>query len=170
MVYSHVAFDRAWYVIDVLRFNERLEVILQDFGEVILQFGSAKVFQDLLPVGWILDGQGLIGTFEKVGTDFAYIISAQVGLEFSSKNFERCALSDTISSDETENLPRSGCGEPMKLESVGCIPVGDLRLEVGGKIDDGNSFKGASYIDPFEQTRADPIMDLLLHTYTTADT
>ena len=77
--------------------------------------------------------------------DFAYIVSAQVGLKFSSKDFECRALSDTISSDKAENLPRPGSGKPMKLESVGGISVGDLRLEVGGKIDDGNSFKGAPY-------------------------
>lgn len=160
MVNSHVSFDRAWYVIDVLRFNERLEVVLQDFGEVILKFGSAEVFQDLLPVRWVLEGQHLTGSFEKVRTDLAHIVSAQVGLEFSSENFKCCALSDAIRSDEAKNLPRSGSGKPMELESVGSIPVGDLRLEVGRKIDDGNSFKGTSYKNSFERNENRPCYEL----------
>lgn len=105
-----------------------------------------------------------------MGTEFAYIVSAQVGLEFSSKDFECCALPDTISSDKAENLPRSGSRKPMKLESIGSISVGDLGLEVGGKIDDGNSFKGTSYTNPFEQTSADPTINLLFYTDTTTDT
>lgn len=105
-----------------------------------------------------------------MGADYAYIVSAQIGLEFSSKDFERCALPDTISSDKAEDLPRSGSGKPMKLESIGSISVGDLGLEIGGKIDDGNSFKGTSCTNPFKQTRADPTMDLLLYTDTTTDT
>lgn len=58
----------------------------------------------------------------------------------------------------------------MKLESVGSISVSDLRLEVGGKIDDGNSFKGASYTNLFEQTSADPTVNLLLYTDTATNT
>lgn len=157
-------------MIDVLRFNERLEVILQDFGEVVLKFGSAEVFQDLLPVGWVLGTHHLTDTFGKAGTDFAYIVSAQVGLEFSSKDFEGGALSDTIGSNKAENLSRSRSGKPMKLESVGSISVGNLGLEVRGEIDDGNSFKGTPYTNQFEQTSADPTINLLLYTYTTTDT
>ena len=44
LVYRHVTLDRAWYVIDILGFNQCLDVILQDFGEIILKFGSAEVF------------------------------------------------------------------------------------------------------------------------------
>ena len=106
----------------------------------------------------------------KVKAEFAYVVSAQVGLEFSSKDFERCALSDTISPDKAENLSRSGCGKPMKLESVGSISVGNFGLEIGGKIDDGNGFKGTSCTNPFEHTTADPRMNLLLYTDTTTDT
>lgn len=157
-------------MIDVLRFNERLEVILQDFGEVILKFGSTEVFQDLLPVGRVLSTYHLTGTFGKAGTDFAYIVSAQVGLEFSSEDFEGRTLSDTISSHKAKNLPGSRSGKPVKLESVGSISVGNLGLEVGRKIDNGNSFKGTSYTDLFEQTSADPTMNLLLYTDTTTDT
>lgn len=58
----------------------------------------------------------------------------------------------------------------MKLESIGSISVGDLRVEVGGKIDDRNGFKGASYADPFEQAKVDPAMNSLLYTDTTTDT
>jgi len=32
----------------------------------------------------------------------------------------------------------------MKLEGVGGVSMGDLRLEVGGKVDDGDGFEGAS--------------------------
>ena len=31
----------------------------------------------------------------------------------------------------------------MKLEAVGRVPVGDLGLEVGGQVDDGDGIKGA---------------------------
>lgn len=157
-------------MIDVLRFNERLEVILQHFGEIVLELGSAKIFQDLLPVGWVLNGQHLLGIYEGMETNFAYIVSTQVGLQFSGKDLKRCAFSDTVGSDKAENLPRPRGGKPMKLESVGGITVGDFRFKVGGKIDDGNSFKGTSYTKLIGQKRADSTMNLLLYANTTADT
>lgn len=50
IVYLH----RLWDLVDVLRFHDGPQVVLQDFGEVVLQLGSSEVGQDLLPVWRIL--------------------------------------------------------------------------------------------------------------------
>ena len=34
----------------------------------------------------------------------------------------------------------------MELEGVGGVPMCDLGVEVGGKVDDGNGFEGASWM------------------------
>lgn len=41
-------------MVDVLRLDQRLEVVLQDFGEVVLELGSAEIFQDFLPIWRVL--------------------------------------------------------------------------------------------------------------------
>jgi hypothetical protein len=41
-------------VIDVLRLDERLEVVFEDLGEVVLELRAAKVLEDVLPVGRVL--------------------------------------------------------------------------------------------------------------------
>ena len=54
---NHVAngaLDGLWNLVHVLRFDHRLEVVLQHLGEVVLQLGTAKVRQNLGPLGWIL--------------------------------------------------------------------------------------------------------------------
>lgn len=99
-----------------------------------------------------------------------YIVSTQVGLEFSSKDFESCAFPNTIGSDKAENLTGSRSGEPMQFESVGSITVGYLRLEVSRKIDDSDGFKWTPYTNYIEQRETEPAVNSLLYTNTTADT
>ena len=55
----------------------------------------------------------------------AYIVTAKIRFEFSSKDFEGGTLSNTISPDEAEDLARSGSGEAMELEGIGGVSVGD---------------------------------------------
>ena len=52
--YGHGAFDGLWYMIHVLRLDQRFQVILEDLGEVVLQLGAAEVLEDFLPIWWIL--------------------------------------------------------------------------------------------------------------------
>lgn len=47
-------FDSPRDVVDVLWFYERLEIILEHLGEVVLQFGTTEVLENFLPVGRIL--------------------------------------------------------------------------------------------------------------------
>jgi hypothetical protein len=41
-------------VIDVLRLDERLEVVFEDLGEVVLELRAAEVLEDILPVRRVL--------------------------------------------------------------------------------------------------------------------
>lgn len=42
--------DGLWDLVDVLRLHDGPQIVLQDFGEVVLQLGPSEVGQDLLPV------------------------------------------------------------------------------------------------------------------------
>ena len=70
-------------------------------------------------------------------------MSTQVGLELAGQNLQGSTLSDTVGTDQTQHLSRSGHRQTMQLETVGAISVGDLALEVGGQVDDGNGIEGA---------------------------
>lgn len=48
---SLFSLDRSRNVIDVLRFDERFNVVFENFGEVVLKFGTTEVFEDILPIG-----------------------------------------------------------------------------------------------------------------------
>jgi hypothetical protein len=89
-----------------------------------LQLGSTEVLDHVLPVRGV-------------------VMSAQVGLELSAENLEGGTLADTVGSNETENLARARHREAVELEAVGAIAVGDLTLEVGGQVDDGNGVERA---------------------------
>lgn len=52
--YGHGAFDSLRYMVYILRLDQRLQVILEDLGEVVLQLRAAEVLEDFLPVWWIL--------------------------------------------------------------------------------------------------------------------
>lgn len=54
LVNGHFALDGTRNVVDVLRLDQCLQVILQDLGEVVLQLGSTEVLQNLLPVWGVL--------------------------------------------------------------------------------------------------------------------
>ena len=74
------------------------------------------MLDDILPVWWVVE-------------------TAQVWLQLSGENFERSGLSDTVGSNKTKDLARSWHRKTVKLEGVGGVSVGDLRLEVGWQVD-----------------------------------
>ena len=78
-----------------------------------LQIGTTEVLQDLLPVRRV-------------------VIPTEVRLQLATENLQSRTLSDTVCSNQTENLTGTGHGESVKLEAVGRVAVGDLGLEVGG--------------------------------------
>jgi len=83
------------------------------------------VLDDILPVGGVLE-------------------FSEIGLELSAKNLERGTLSDTVGSYKTQNHSRPWHGQAVKLEAVGGITMGDLALEVGGQINDGDGAERAA--------------------------
>lgn len=111
-------------MIDVLRLDGGLHGVLEDLGEVILKVGSAKVDEDLLPIG-------------------GRIILAEVGLHLSGEDLEGGTLADAVGTDEAEDLNGAGHGKPMELEGVGAISVSGVALQILGKVDDGNGLEGA---------------------------
>lgn len=74
------------------------------------------MLDNILPVWWVVE-------------------TAQVWLQLSGENFERSGLSDTVGSNEAKDLARSWHRQTVKLERVGGVSVGDLRLEVGWQVD-----------------------------------
>lgn len=89
-----------------------------------LQIGTTEVLQDLLPVRRVL-------------------ITTEVRLQLATENLQGGTLSDTVCSNQTENLTGTGHGKSVKLEAVGRVAVGDLGLEVGGQVDDVNGSEWA---------------------------
>jgi hypothetical protein len=89
-----------------------------------LQLRAAEVLENLLPVGRV-------------------VVAAQVGLQLAAEDLERGALADTVGADESQHLARAGHGQAVQLEAVGRVAVGDLRLEVGGQVDDVDGVEGA---------------------------
>jgi hypothetical protein len=88
-----------------------------------LQLRTTEVLQNLLPVRRI-------------------VVAAQVRLQLATQNLQGSTLADTVCSDETENLTRAGHGQTVQLEAVGGVTVGDLGLQVGGQVDDGDGTEG----------------------------
>lgn len=76
--------------------------------------------------------------------DEAHIVAAQVRLQLAGKDFERGTLSNTVRTYESEDLTGTGSGKTMELEGVGGVTMSDLRLKVGGQVDDSDSFKWTS--------------------------
>ena len=114
---SVVALDGSRDLIDILGLNDGLEVVLKNLGEVVLQLRTTEVLQDLLPVRRV-------------------VVTAEVGLQLAAQNLQGSTLSSTVTTNETQDLTRSGHGQSVELETVGRVTVGDLRLEVGGQVDD----------------------------------
>jgi len=90
-----------------------------------LQLGATEVLDNVLPVGRVVE-------------------SAQVGLELAAQDLESRTLADTVGSDQTQDVAGARHGETVELEAVGGIAVGDLAVEVGGQVDDGDGAKGAA--------------------------
>mmetsp|Transcript_6539 Transcript_6539/g.14453 ORF Transcript_6539/g.14453 Transcript_6539/m.14453 type:complete len:436 (-) Transcript_6539:536-1843(-) len=76
----HQSPHRAGDVIDVLRLDRGLDVVLQNFGEVVLEVGAAEVDEDLLPVG-------------------GGVVPAEVGFHLSREDFEGGGFSDAVGPD-----------------------------------------------------------------------
>lgn len=70
------------------------------------------------------------------------VVTTQVGLELSTQDLQGSTLANTVGSDQTKNLTGTRHRQAMQLEAVGAITVGDLALEVGGQVDDGNGVEG----------------------------
>jgi hypothetical protein len=114
---SVLALDGSGDLVDVLGLDNGLEVVLENLGEVVLQLGTTEVLEDLLPVRGV-------------------VVAAEVGLQLAAQNLQSSTLSGTVTTNKTQDLTRSGHGQSVELETVGRVTVGDLRLEVGGQVDD----------------------------------
>ena len=128
-------------MIHVLWFDQGLQVVLQNLGEVILELRSTKVLEDFLPVWRILEVGNCASVCEYPAMRFAYVVSSKIRFELSGQNLQRRALSDTVSSHKTKHLTRSWGRESMQFERIGGITMGDLRLQVCRQVDDRNSFE-----------------------------
>jgi hypothetical protein len=109
--------NRLWQFVDILRLYDGPKVVLDNLGEIVLQLRSSEVGQSLGAVRWV-------------------IVSSQIWLLLSGQDLEGCGLSDTVDSDQSENLTRSRCWQSMELEGVGRVSVSDLLLEIGWQVDD----------------------------------
>jgi hypothetical protein len=118
------ALDSPGNLIDILRLHNSLEVVLQNLGEVVLQFGTTEVLENFFPVGRVVK-------------------TSEVGLQLSTENLQRRTLSNTVGTDETKHLSGTGHGKTVKLETVGGVTVGNLGLQVGRQVDDVNGTEGA---------------------------
>jgi hypothetical protein len=121
-------------LVDVLRFRDCLDIIFEDFGEEILEFGTSEMLQDLLPFGWV-------------------VVSSEIGLEFTGKDLEGGRFTDTVGTDQTENLTWTGSRETMQLESVGVVSVSDVRVEVGWQVENLDRFEWAPIVSVDFQPR-----------------
>lgn len=82
------------------------------------------MFQNLLPFRWI-------------------IVSSKIGLEFSRKDFEGGGFSNTVRSDQTEDLTWTRGWESMQFEGVGIVSVGNVGFEIGGQVENLDGFEWA---------------------------
>ncbi len=87
-----------------------------------LKLGATEVLDNIFPVRGV-------------------IVTAKVGLELPTEDLQGSTLANTVGSDQTKNLPRARHGKPMELKAVGAITMGDLALQVGGKVDNGDGVK-----------------------------
>lgn len=133
--------DSLGNLIDVLGLDDGLQVILEHLGEIVwptslcipiavgdwvrptLEFRATEVLENLLPVRRI-------------------IIATQVGLQLSAENLQCRALANTVCANETQHLARTGHRQPVQLEAVGRVSMGDLGLEVRRQVDDVDSVEG----------------------------
>lgn len=74
------------------------------------------------------------------------IVATEVGLQLAREYLERGALTNTVRPDEPEHLAWTWGRESVELERVGCVAMGDLRVEVRRQVDDGDGLEWASDI------------------------
>jgi len=92
-------------VIDVLRLDQRLDVVFENFGEVILKFGSSEVLQDIRPIRGNLRESKIESSIrdrrssENEGRKETHIEFPEIGFQFSTQDLQRRTLSDTVGSD-----------------------------------------------------------------------
>ena len=91
-----------------------------------MQFRAPEVLDDVLPVRGV-------------------VISAKIWLELSAENLKSRALADTVGSHKTQDLSRSWHRKTVELEAVGGIAMGDLALEIGREVDNGDGAEGATF-------------------------
>ena len=89
-----------------------------------LQLRATEVLDDLLPVRRV-------------------VVAAKVRFELAAENLQGSTLANTVGTDQTQDAARAGHGKTMKLETVGCIAVGNHALKVGRQIDNGNGAERA---------------------------
>ena len=126
------ALDGPRNLVHVLRLDHGLQVIFQDFREVILELRAAKVGQDLGPVGRIVK-------------------PAQIGLLLSSQNLEGRRLADTVSSNQSQDVSGPRNRKSMQFKRIGRVPVGRLLLQVGGQVDNVDGLEG-TLLDAYTAT------------------
>lgn len=71
------------------------------------------------------------------------VVFAQIRFELAREDFESGGFTDTVRTDQTENLTWTGCGETMQFEGVGRVSVGDVGFEIGGEVENLDGFEGA---------------------------
>ena len=76
------ALDGLGDLVDELRFDDGLQVVFEDFGEVILQLGTAKISENLCPVRWIGE-------------------PAEIRFLLSGQDLQRCRFSDSVCADQS---------------------------------------------------------------------
>jgi len=52
--YGEGSLDSPRYVVHILRLDQRFKVVLENLGEVILQFRASEIFQNLFPIRGVL--------------------------------------------------------------------------------------------------------------------
>ena len=91
-----------------------------------MQFRSSEISENFLPVRGV-------------------VIPAQVGLQLSTENLQSSTLSDTVGTDETQHLARTGHRQTVELKTVGRVPMRHLCLEIGGQVDNVDGTEGAFF-------------------------
>jgi hypothetical protein len=127
--------------IDILRLDDRFDVVLEHFGEEVLQFGTSEVFQNLHPLGRVVVSSQ-VGFKLRIHVYFstsAFITQPPVSSRFAphlpSQDLQRRTLSDTVRPYQSQNLSWSWRRQPMQLEGVCSVSVGHLRVEICGQVE-----------------------------------
>jgi hypothetical protein len=83
-------------VIDVLGFDQCLEIIFEDLGEIILEFGPTEIFEDFLPFWRVLGNRDQVTTQSRASLITTNLILTKIWLQGSGEYLQRRALADAI--------------------------------------------------------------------------